>query len=438
VATVSAGNAVKGYYTTVTAALEAAGTGDTVVVIADTCERVYATVNNNVTLDINGKTMTSPVDDVIVKNGTGTLTIQDTAATPGLVQSTINGVDLGVAVWARQGTVVVKSGVFENNSNYEATLYVSNGAYARVEGGTFRNVAEGTYNWKKTWAPVNFNIQNGHADKANALVVTGGTFSADPGTGDDSLNGEGTFCAAGYEPKNNVDGTYGVQTAKVEVETDEDDPTPTTAEPVTVLVAVPKACTAATLIDTANRAEGDILKAYVKGDDCFYTWELDSTGAWQPKATYKVDESGATVSTKPADQVALTAGQSVWVTIKTDETIKLLVTYNPEPVAVEVDTGWNMVAPTTPGGTTVKEIAETSGATVADAIVVPTKAAPKVYTKDETTGEWGYADIQEVVVQTATGTKKRAIPFHNTDDTTIKAGKGVWFVNGGNKKDINL
>ncbi|MBQ3810657.1 MAG: hypothetical protein II839_07550, partial [Kiritimatiellae bacterium] len=198
VITVAGDVATTNYSATVTAALEAAPGGATVVVLADTCERVYATVDNDVTLDINGHTMTSPVDDVIVKNGTGTLTIRDTAATPGLVKSTVNGVDLGVAVWARQGKVVVESGVFENNSNYEATLYVSNGAYAEVKGGTFRNVAEGEYNWQSGWAPVNLNVQNGHADKANAIVVSGGTFSADPMLGDDSLKGAGNFVDPAY------------------------------------------------------------------------------------------------------------------------------------------------------------------------------------------------------------------------------------------------
>jgi len=241
---------------------------------------------------------------------------------------------------------------------------------------------------------------------------------------------------------NTTDEAYGVQTAKVEVETDEDDPTPTTAEPVTVLVAVPKACAADELIDTANRAEGDVLKAYVKADDCFYTWELKS-GAWEPKETYKVyDESSATVSTKPAAEVNLTAGQSVWVTITTEEAIKLLVTYNETPVAVEVEAGWNMVAPTTPGGTKVSDIIETLGDAITekDAIVIPASGnggAPKIYNK--VNGEWGYDDI-EYEERTIKGQKvKVAKPFRNTTDTTIKAGRGVWFVNGGDtEKNIDL
>ncbi len=385
-----------------------------------------------------GATVTSSTTAIYLP-GTGTATIAGTVtgATGVEVRSgTLNVVD---------GAEITAIGAFSEAANGSGTTVV--GAAVAVSQHTTKNpisvtVSGGTLTGAK--ALYETDVQNGEGTTGVAMAVTGGTFvgavESDDVTG--FISG-GTFdaevspayCAAGYEPKDNGDGTYGVQTAKVEVEVDE---VPTTTDPVTVLVAVPQACAADELIDTANRAEGDILKAYVKGDDCFYTWELDSTKAWQPKETYKVDESGATVSSKPAAEVNLTAGQSVWVTIKTDETIKLLLTYNPEPVAVEVDTGWNMVAPTTPGGTTVKEIAETSGATVKDAIVVPTKAAPKVYTKDETTGEWGFADIQEVVVETVTGTKKRAIPFHNTADTTIKAGKGVWFVNGGNTKEINL
>lgn len=182
-------------YETVVAALEAAQDGQTVKLLANTCERVYATVNYNVTLDINGKTMTSPVDDVIVKNGTGTLTIQDSAETLGLVQSTINGEDLGVAVWVRQGSAVIKSGVFENNSNYEATVYVSNGASCTIEGGTFSNVATGEYHWKAGWKPITLNVQNGHASGAAAISVSGGSFTTDPANGDDKFGG--TFLADG-------------------------------------------------------------------------------------------------------------------------------------------------------------------------------------------------------------------------------------------------
>jgi len=219
-----------------------------------------------------------------------------------------------------------------------------------------------------------------------------------------------------------------------EVEVELGDETPTAEAPVTVSVAVPKACTAAGLIDTANRAAGDILKVWSKTDQCYYTWELTSTKAWEPKVTYKVTETEATTHLKAASEVALSAGQAVWITITTSESVKLQVAYNAAPVAVSVDAGWNLVAPTTPGDTTVNAIIESTGAADNDSIVVPTKTVPKVYTK--VGDQWGYTTIEEVKTQNGL-TIGRSV--HKVEDTTIKAGTGVWFVNGSNNsKDINL
>ena len=219
--------------------------------------------------------------------------------------------------------------------------------------------------------------------------------------------------------------------SEVEVKLDE---TPTAEAPVTVSVAVPRACTANGLIDTENRAAGDILKVWSKTDKCYYTWELTSKKAWEPKETYKVTETDVTSHSKLASEVNLTAGQAVWITITTSESVKLKVAYNAAPVAVSVDAGWNLVAPTTPGDTTVNAIIESTGAADNDSIVVPTKTVPKVYTK--VNGEWGYTTIEEVKTQNGL-TIGRSV--HKAEDTTIKAGTGVWFVNGsGNSKDINL
>ena len=221
--------------------------------------------------------------------------------------------------------------------------------------------------------------------------------------------------------------------SEVEVELDETE-TPTGTNPVTVSVAVPKACTAEELIDTENRAAGDILKVWSKTDKCYYTWELTSTKAWEPKETYKVTETDVTSHSKLASEVNLTAGQAVWVTITTSESVKLQVTYNAVPVAVAVDAGWNLVAPTTPGDTTVNAIIESTGAADNDSIVVPTKTVPKVYTK--VNGEWGYTTIEKVTTQNGL-TIGRSV--HKVEDTAIKAGTGVWFVNGSSEsKNINL
>lgn len=227
--------------------------------------------------------------------------------------------------------------------------------------------------------------------------------------------------------------------SEVEVELDEAE-TPTGKNPVTVSVAVPQDCTAEALIDTSNRAAGDILKVWSKTDKCYYTWELTSTEltsemAWEPKVTYKVTETEATTNLKEAGEVNLKAGQAVWVTITTDASVKLKVAYNAAPVAVAVESGWNLVAPTTPGGTTVNSIIASTGAAANDSIVVPTKTVPKVYTK--VGDKWGYTTIE--YVETKKNGLKIGRSVHKVEDTAIKAGTGVWFVNGSNNsKNINL
>ena len=228
-----------------------------------------------------------------------------------------------------------------------------------------------------------------------------------------------------------IDKNGKLDTAQAEVVIDE---TPTETNPVTVSVAVPKACTADGLIDTENRAAGDILKVWSKTDECYYTWELTSAKEWKPRNTYVITETGATTHSKAASEFNLKAGQAVWVTITTSASVKLKVTYNAAPVAVAVESGWNLVAPTTPGGTTVNDIIKSTGAADNDSIVVPTKTVPKVYTK--VNGAWGYTTIVEV--ETPNGLKiGRSV--HKVEDTTIKAGTGVWFVNGSSdSKNINL
>ena len=219
-----------------------------------------------------------------------------------------------------------------------------------------------------------------------------------------------------------------------EVEVELDDETPTAEAPVTVSVAVPQVCKANELIDTENRAAGDILKVWSKTDKCYYTWELTAAKKWEPKNTYVITETGATTHSKAASEFNLMAGQAVWVTITTSESVKLKVAYNAAPVAVSVDAGWNLVAPTTPGDTTVTAIIASTGAADNDSIVVPTKTVPKVYTK--VGDKWGYTTIEKVKTQNGL-TIGRSV--HKAEDTTIKAGTGVWFVNGSNNsKNINL
>lgn len=152
---------------------------------------------NNITLDLNGNTITADTTATIRHEGSGTLTIKDTVG-GGKVVNTANATDMGIAVWARGGSVVIEGGAFESASLYEATVYIGAGTAPgktiTISGGTFKNVAEGKYHWKQTLDPIVLNVWN--SMEPTAISVTGGSFSSDPANGDD--NKGGTFLAEGY------------------------------------------------------------------------------------------------------------------------------------------------------------------------------------------------------------------------------------------------
>lgn len=165
---------------------------------------------NNITLDLNGKTITADTTATIRHEGPGTLTIMDSVG-GGKVVNTANAADMGIAVWARGGSVAIEGGVFESASLYEATVYIgaatASGKTITISGGTFRNVAEGKYHWKQTLDPIVLNVWN--SMEPTAISVTGGSFSSDPANGDD--NKGGTFLAEGYvSTLNETSGLYDV------------------------------------------------------------------------------------------------------------------------------------------------------------------------------------------------------------------------------------
>lgn len=225
--------------------------------------------------------------------------------------------------------------------------------------------------------------------------------------------------------------------ATVEVSTTKKENAEITCESGTTVVPVPRDCKADELIDITNRDNGDQLKAYVGGK--YYAWQLVN-GKWDSVPLFRAvaDAQSYTEQEVSAKDVDLKAGKAVWLTrMDISKPIKLLIPYTNEPVAVEVVKGWNLVAPTTGKDTTVKTLLVNINADEKDAIAVPSQGAPKVYTK---VGEnWGYADANVETVNFGGKEMKVAYPFHNTADTDVPAGTGVWFINGTEEsKDINL
>ena len=261
----AAGNSVKAYGS-LAEAIEAAKDGETVKLLADVTEDV--TINKSITLDLGGKTLTntnagkatiSVVNGAVVtvKNGNvvgGTsyynIEVKDSKANLTLTDVTATAGNTGSSMIDNWGTLTITSGTYTGGLD---TVKNEPAAKLTISGGTF-TLTKGTSNG---FTGVVFNygdltISGGefiqsdksapygqaqviHTDKsgstAPSTAITGGTFknlctrttawtvrATNAAAGATKVSG-GTFnkkisdgyCADGFIPTKNADGTYGVK-----------------------------------------------------------------------------------------------------------------------------------------------------------------------------------------------------------------------------------
>ena len=255
-------------YPTITAAITAAADGDTVKLLADTTEDVV--INKNITLDLGGKTLTNTNagkatisvtgGTVTVKNGNvigGTdyynievtkgsnanLTLEGVTATAGNTDSsmidnygtltitsgeysgglnvvkseegstlTINGgtFELNHAVgWSYNGVILsagmtkISGGNFIQNAKTPARSYPSVIMAMLVEGYTSKiEITGGSFTNNKSDGKIFYGYGKATSDN---FEVSGGTFNKSIPAG---------YCADGFIPTKNADGTYGVKEGK--------------------------------------------------------------------------------------------------------------------------------------------------------------------------------------------------------------------------------
>ncbi len=205
----------------------------------------------------------------------------------------------------------------------------------------------------------------------------------------------------------------------------------------TTLVAIPANCNAAGLISTDNRDTGDILKVYSKGDKCYYTWTLTGAkGTWDPLQTWVINgEAAATSHSKPASEVALSAGQAAWLTrtsaASKNAKIILAVVAAGNTIPATVEKGYNLVAPPPKAGAdtiTIDEVVA-DDATGKDKVFIPAEGkAP--YNLDFKDGNWGY---DKYTIENGKLKKVRIT------EVTIPAGTGFFYINNGDAaKSVTL
>ena len=183
------------------AAIDAAQDGETVTLLTDVEQNTQLTINKNITLDLNGKTIKN-TQDIWGDNANAILSITNGA------KVTITG----------NGTIDAKENDCYTINVVKGDLTIENGTFygnvsvVQVEEGTL-SVKGGTFDLHQKWdgsSKYLFNcIDDAYASGSAKVAISGGTFVGfDPSV---SPEGEGTsYLAPGYAPTDNGDGTYGV------------------------------------------------------------------------------------------------------------------------------------------------------------------------------------------------------------------------------------
>lgn len=167
-------------YITLAAAIAAAKDGETVTLLKDVTENVEIAKEKNLTLDLNGKTLSGGTGTAkAALSNLGTITIQDTsAAKTGTIKRDDNGTvgETSYYVIRNQGTMTIESGTVINNSGYRKTnptgsmvgsSLICNGD---CDGGSTLTIKGGTFTQNNFIA-----IKNG---ALGVLHVTGGTITS--------------------------------------------------------------------------------------------------------------------------------------------------------------------------------------------------------------------------------------------------------------------
>lgn len=192
-------------YETLADAIRLAAKGKTITLLTDVEQNTQLTINKNITLDLNGKTIKN-TQDIWGDNTVAILSITNGA------KVTITG---DGAIDAKENDCYTIN-VVKGDLTIENGTFYGNISVVQVQEGTL-SVKGGTFDLHQKWEGSSkylFNcIDNAYASGSANVAISGGTFVGfDPNV---SPEGEGTsYLAPGYAPTDNGDGTYGVKLAE--------------------------------------------------------------------------------------------------------------------------------------------------------------------------------------------------------------------------------
>ena len=192
-------------YETLADAIRLAAKGKTITLLTDVEQNTQLTINKNITLDLNGKTIKN-TQDIWGDNANAILSITNGAKVTIIGNGTIDAKENDCyTINVVKGDLTIENGTFYGNVSV-----------VQVQEGTL-SVKGGTFDLHQKWEGSSkylFNcIDDAYASGSANVAISGGTFvgfdlSASP-------EGEGTsYLAPGYAPAANADGTYGVKLAE--------------------------------------------------------------------------------------------------------------------------------------------------------------------------------------------------------------------------------
>lgn len=192
-------------YETLADAIRLATKGKTITLLADVEQNTQLTINKNITLDLNGKTIKN-TQDIWGEKTNAILSITNGAKVIITGNGTIDAKENDCyTINVVKGDLTIENGTFYGNVSV-----------VQVQEGTL-SVKGGTFDLHQKWEGSSkylFNcIDDAYADGSANVAISGGTFVGfDPSA---SPEGEGTsYLAPGYAPTDNGDGMYGVKLAE--------------------------------------------------------------------------------------------------------------------------------------------------------------------------------------------------------------------------------
>lgn len=192
-------------YETLADAIRLAAKGKTITLLTDVEQNTQLTINKNITLDLNGKTIKN-TQDIWGDNANAILSITNGARVTITGNGTIDAKENDCyTINVVKGDLTIENGTFYGNVS---VVQVQEGALS-VKGGTF----DLHQKWEGSSKYLFNCIDDAYASGSANVAISGGTFVGfDPSA---SPEGEGTsYLAPGYAPVANANGTYGVKLAE--------------------------------------------------------------------------------------------------------------------------------------------------------------------------------------------------------------------------------